>query len=273
MRTKKIKTRMHDRASYRHLWIVFAALVFFNTCNAAFARNEDSSKILMNGATQNYVFSGSNEKTLYPTVSAYIKSLFKEMPVGYTCVTSQSYKELKGCIGFSAPRSKDIKRIFGIFYKASDLSESGFLFIIEKHLDAYSVMESRPFQVDASAMRYGWGIENFVADSNESFHFQTTSGSASMPDSDIFRFKLVDRQWILSGHDHKTLSRCPDGSIDNGNSYSINFLTKKAIIEFRNDCKDAKIIERQLATHPIFFSSFSPSDPHLAPEAYGVAWH
>jgi len=56
------------------------------------------------------------------------------------------------------------------------VSESGFLFIAEKHGEMLSVKESRPFHVDAVAMRYGWGVEDFAADSIDSFHWQTTSG-------------------------------------------------------------------------------------------------
>ena len=273
MRTEKTKSLAYDRATRHALQVAFAALALFGSRDVALAKAGGIKKISIGRATQKHAASGSHEPTAYPTVSAYIENTFKRMPAAYTCVISQSNAQAKGCTGFSVPRNKNISRTFGMFYKASDLSESGFLFIVEKYSDAYSVIESKLFQVNASTMRYGWGIENFVVDSDESFHFQTTSGSASMPDSDIFRFKLRNGQWILSGHDHKTLSRCPDESIDAGSSYSINFLTSKVRIEIRNCCKHVKTIERQLATHPLPWASFDPSDSHLTPEAYGVAWH
>jgi len=157
-------------------------------------------------------------------------------------------------------------------YKSSAAAESGFLFVLEQHDGMLSAKESQPFEVEASTMRYGWAIENFVADTSESFHFQTTSGSASMPDSDIFRFKLLNGQWILSGHDHKTLARCPDESIDYGSSYSINFLTSKVRIDVRIDCKHIKTAEHQLTVHPLPWTSFSPSDPRLDMDTYNEAW-
>ncbi|MFK2891056.1 hypothetical protein [Dyella flagellata] len=267
------KTRSHDHASHHAVRTMLIALVSFCVYGTVLAKTDTPSKNSMDGTTQTPLASKSDEPTLYTDVSAYVESTLKKLPTGYQCVISPNNSDIKQCTGFSAARSENINRTFGIFYKASDLSESGFLFIIEKHRENISVMESQPFQADASAMRYGWGVENFVADSNESFHFQATSGSASMPDSDIFRFKLVEGEWILSGHDHKTLSGCTDGSIGNGNSYSINFLTKNTLIEFRNDCKRVKTIERPLATHPIPWASFTPSDPLLDPEAYGVAWY
>jgi hypothetical protein len=157
-------------------------------------------------------------------------------------------------------------------YKSSAIFESGFLFILEEQNGRFSAKESKPFRVEPASLRYGWGIENFVADSSESFHFQTTSGSASMPDSDVFRFKLLNGQWILSGHDHRTLTRCPDGSIDAGSSYSINFLTNNVRIEVRSDCRHVKSIERLLPTHPLPWMFFDPSDPHLDMEAYDAEW-
>lgn len=210
---------------------------------------------------------------VYPTLSAYMGKTLSRLPEGYICAISPGNHDVKGCRGSSLSRVVDMGRTFGMFYTSSALSESGFLFIAEKHGETLSVKESRPFHVDAGAMRYGWGVEDFEADSSDSFHWQTTSGSASMPDSDVYRFKLIDGQWLLSGHDHRTLSRCSDGSIGDGNSYSINFLTHKVRTEFRQDCKHVKAIERQLATHPIPWASFDPSDPLLDPEAYGAVWN
>lgn len=272
MSTEKTKIQLRDRASRHLLRIVFLALTFFVVSEVISTRAVASDRSSASGAAQERTASGFNE-ALYPTVSAYIERTLKKMPDGYVCAISPSNASTRDCTRIGESRSDNISRTFGIFYKSSALSESGFLFIIDEHDGMFSVKESQPFKVEASTMRYGWGVENFVADSSDSFHFQTTSGSASMPDSDIFRFKLLNGQWILSGHDHKTLSRCPDESIDVGSSYSINFLTSKVRVEIRNDCKHVKTIERQLATPPLPWTSFDPSDSHLAPEAYGAVWH
>jgi hypothetical protein len=250
MITKKIKTKLHNRVSPRVLRIAFSTLVFLGICEVILAKDDAPDKISKDSTGQETVASGSNE-AIYPNLSAYIEKTLKKMPNGYIFAISTNNAYTKDFTAISMKNRENINRAFGIFYKSSDLSESGFLFIIEKHGDAIYAKESQPFKVDAGAMRYGWGVENFSADSSDSFHFKTTSGSASMPDSDIFRFKLINGQWILSGHYHKTLSRCPDGSIDDGNSYSINFLTSKVRIEIRNDCKHVKTIERQLTTPPL----------------------
>lgn len=212
------------------------------------------------------------QEGVYPSLSAYVARALGRLPEGYTCAISPTDPDAKGCRGSSSASAQASERTFGMFYTSSAASESGFLFIAEKHGETLSVKESHPFHVEVGAMRYGWGVEDFEADSGDSFHWQTTSGSASMPDTDVYRFKLIDGQWLLSGHDHRTLSRCLDGSIGVGNSYSINFLTRKVRIEFRQDCRRMKATEHQLATRPIPWDYFDPSDPLLDPVAYGVAW-
>lgn len=240
-------------------------------CGFALARADTFDRSSAESAAQEQNAPGLHEP-LYPSAASYIEATLKRMPGGYVCAISPSNASTKGCSRIGEPRSEAMSRSFGIVYKSSSSSESGFLFILEEVNGKLSAKESKPFKVEADAMRYGWGIENFVADSSESFHFQTTSGSASMPDSDVFRFKLLNGQWTLSGHDHKTLSRCTDGSIDAGSSYSINFLTNKARIEVRHDCKHVKSIERQLPTITLPWTSFDPSDPHLNMEMYDAAW-
>ncbi|HUX24530.1 MAG TPA: hypothetical protein VMV87_07935 [Burkholderiales bacterium] len=276
MSTKKIRAMVCSRVSSKPLQILFAALAFSSMSGSgtAMARSDAPNQNFSGRLPQKLPTLGPSKgkSSLYPTIASYVDNTFKELPAGYTCVMAPNNHEVHDCGSGYALNDTDISRTFGIFYTASALSESGFLFIIKKHNEMFSVRESRPFQINARSMRYGWAIEAFVADSNDRFHFQTTSGSASMPDSDVFRFEMHDGQWVLSGHDHSTLSRCSDGSIDSGNSYSINFLTKKALIIFRDECKYVKTVERRLPVPPIPWTSFNPSDPDLDPKTYGVAW-
>lgn len=276
MSTKKIRTKSYSRNSSKSLKMLSATLAFFGmyASGTTMARSDapNQGTVSKPPQAQPRLESSSDKISLYPTIAEYIDNTFKKLPAGYTCVMAPNNDEVHNCGSSYALKDKSISRTFGIFYTASALSESGFMFIIDRHNEMFSVIESHPFHVNASGMRYGWAIEAFVADSNDSFHFQTTSGSASMPDSDVFRFKIINDQWALTGHDHSTLSRCPDGSIDHWNSYSINFLTRKSLVEVRHECKYVKTIERQLAVHPLPWAGFDPSDSNLDPTKYGVAW-
>lgn len=206
----------------------------------------------------------------FPTIAAYLENRANKSATSYSCSIAPRQTDSHVCS--SEPTSQDIDtdRIFGVFYSKSD--NSGYLFIAKKFNKSLSVMESNPFHIDYTDAEYGWSVERIVAESKDRFYIQTTSGSASMPNSDVFRFKLANGKWVLSGHDHSTLQRCPDDSIDNGDRYSINFLTKKIIIDKYRDCRHEKTIERRLVSHVISWSSFDPSAPDLDPSTYGITW-
>lgn len=148
----------------------------------------------------------------------------------------------------------------GILESKSDSSSFVFVLAPKQNGQYYLAEKSLPFsQLDG----YAIGVEELSVESNGRFHIQFTSftrGTAARPDSDIYRFKLIKGKWRVAEIDHRTLARCDDGSIGDGDSYSANFLTGKLLIKKFKNCK-AVATKKHWAKFPVFqLVDFVPLD-------------
>jgi hypothetical protein len=131
-----------------------------------------------------------------------------------------------------------------------------------------SVNESRHFAIDLSKVGYGLGVDEIASDSPSRFHIQFTYGRASTPTSDIFRFTLKNGKWYVSGRDYRTTTRCTDGSIDSGSSYSINYFTGSAIVDIFDQCKLYKEERISVKARHITLAQFDLFNPLLDVEEF-----
>jgi hypothetical protein len=197
----------------------------------------------------------------YSSVEQYIDNVTKGLIENYDCHISADYPKYRGCSLGSPEHKPNISRVFGMLVSQSD--GSGFVFVLEPNGDGLFnlIGKSRPFTKDDL---YMVGVEGLIADSNDRFHIQYSSGSLGQPNTNTYRFKLINGQWRITGLDHNTLARCndSDGSefTGEGSSYSANFLTGDVLIKEFNNCK-LVASNKTKKKFPIFLlSDFTPLD-------------
>lgn len=198
----------------------------------------------------------------YSSVEQYIDNVTKGHIENYDCHVSADYPKYRGCSLGSFEHNPSISRVFGMLISQSDGS-AGLVFVLEPNSGGlFNVVgKSRPFTKDDFSMVR---VEELIADTNDRFHIQFSSGSLGEPNTDVYRFKLINGQWRITGLDHNTLARCndKDGSefTGEGSSYSANFLTGDVITKEFNNC-ELVASNKTKKKFPIFLlSDFIPLD-------------
>jgi hypothetical protein len=208
----------------------------------------------------------ANAAREFPSVAAYVDDVLGAKDgSNASCHVSTNYPSLRGC-GIGDLQSSR-PRLFGIFLLPG--IEQGYLFIVERTKAGYIVKESNRFNVDP---RVVWGINEMRADADDRFHIDLQYGKASTPTDDVYRFKLINGQWRVTGRDHSTMDRCSDKSIGPGTGYSANFLTGKVVVVTYEDCEYVRKTTHHLKFPPISWESFDPFDSRIDPEEYGLIW-
>lgn len=123
--------------------------------------------------------------------------------------------------------------------------------------------ESKHFSISSERVGYGFGVDGIVEEAPDRFHVQFTYGNAGTPTSDTFRFVLRSGKWRTSGRDRHTMAACGDGSIGVGESYSIDYLTGKVLIDEYRQCRYLKVTEGNTKKQHVWLSQFDPFDPTL----------
>lgn len=210
--------------------------------------------------------SGAHAEAIYKSAEQYVASRTKSnIPEGkfegsienYICHVS-FYPKYRGCRVGSLSHQPGISRVFGMLQSIPE--KTGFIFILEPDGNGllHVAVESQPFKIPDGYPVFA--VEELRADANDRFHVQFTYGSPSMPNSAIYRFKLIKNQWRVTGLDHSELMRCDDDSVGTGNRYSANFLTGTVLIEEFKNCKSVESKKYQSVFPKFLLLNFVPID-------------
>lgn len=149
-------------------------------------------------------------------------------------------------------------------------SGTAWIVVVRRGGSKRAVMESAHFLIGQGRFGYGFGVDAIVVDAPDRFHIQFTYGSASAPNSDIFRFAWRDSAWRVVGRDFSTMARCADGSIDTSSHYSANYLTHRAVATLYKGCQVNKTVRASLHVIPLTLQGFDPLDPTLRPKEFAA---